>query len=144
MRIMFWNCAIEKEQDISRALKERKRVLSQIALGYSFFLFLRRVKALEMRSHSRQSLQRHSGLSSLRTMTGLRCLGVSLLIVTKTERSHSYIAPNANSRPEIGNAKEQRTSHTGLKSVEDFSPIITLKLALYQQRKGYPFVPLSN
>lgn len=86
-----------------------------------------------MRSHSRQSLQRHSGLSSLRTMTGLRCLGVSLLIVTKT--SHSCIAPNANSRPEIGNAKEQRTSHTGLKSVEDFSPIITLKLAVFIDRE---------
>lgn len=50
-------------------------------------------------------------------------------------RSHSYIAPNANSRPEIGNAKEQRTSHTGLKSVEDFSPIITLKLAFFINRE---------
>lgn len=134
MRIMFWNCAIEKEQDISKALKERKWVLSQIALGYLLFLFLRRVKG-SRNEKSFQSISLAAQWTFISENNDWDPLPWSFFTQCHKNRSHSYIAPNANSRPEIDNTKEPRTSHTWLTSLEDFSPIITLKLAVFINRE---------
>lgn len=60
-------------------------------------------------------------------MTGPCCLGVSLFTVVETKITH--ITPDANSKPEIDMPRAK--NHTGLKYLADFSPLITLKLAVF-------------
>lgn len=83
----------------------------------SWILFFEKgLQDLEVRSHYRQSLQHSDGLSSLGTMTGPRCLGVSLLIVLKTEATPISLLMQTLDLKVIRNAKQHRMSHTGLKS----------------------------